>query len=504
MEFMALNQGSKTKLCEKDCVHLSLGWRQGEQPTREQMEDAARGALAALGMANARAIFVCHNDEQYPHLHVVASKINPETGRAYDLKGDHLKLSTWAEKYERDFSGGIICTRREETNQLRSAVDRRDAAAVLALMVQQRATFTAKDLDRALGKQIRQPLQRAQFGNDVLALADVVRLTDPARPEAVRYTTRTVLEAEGQVLRAANVLAAADRHAVSANIRRTVLSSPEFAGMTREQAAAFRHSIEAGGLALIDGQAGTGKSYTVNAIRQAYERAGHAVIGLGPTNAVASDMRDSGFHRAATIHSELFRLKNGRTLWDSRTAIILDEAAMIDTALLAQLVHRAAEAGAKLVMLGDDRQLSSIDRGGMFGVLKGRYGAAELTQVRRQHKNDDRRAAELMAEGNFATALGMYDTKGAIHWERSQDDAREALIEQWAKGHQGRPVKVALRVRLHQRRCQPAQRRLAGSPTRARRAVGSGITLYHQAWPGRLLDRRPHPDHRYRQGTRPV
>ena len=37
-------------------------------------------------------------------------------------------------------------------------------------------------------------------------------------------------------------------------------------------------------------------------------------------------------------------------------------------------------AGAKLILVGDDRQLSSIDRGGMFGALKDRYGAAALTE----------------------------------------------------------------------------------------------------------------------------
>jgi hypothetical protein len=155
MEFDALNQTSPTKRCEKDCVHLSLGWRPGEQPTREQMEAAAHGALKALGMGNCKAIFVAHNDEDYTHLHIVASKLNPETGRAYDLKQSFLKLSRWAEQYERDFSHGIVCTRREEANLLRDAIGKRDAAGVLELLTEQRSTFTGKDLERVLSKQIR-------------------------------------------------------------------------------------------------------------------------------------------------------------------------------------------------------------------------------------------------------------------------------------------------------------------------------------------------------------
>jgi ATP-dependent exoDNAse (exonuclease V) alpha subunit len=441
MEFTALNQTSRTKQCVKDCVHLSLGWRPGEEPTREQMELAAHQALAALGMANARALFVAHRDEPYAHLHIVASKINPETGLAYDLKGSYLKLSAWAEKYERDYSGGIICTRREEANQIREAIANRDARAVLELMTQQRATFKGRDLERVLSKQIKSQFERTQFAETILTHPDAVRLADEANGQTTRYSTRAVLEAEGQVLRAADALARAGRHEVDLAEIRAVLNLPEFANVSREQVEAMRHATRAGGLALIDGQAGTGKSYTIDAIRKMYLLEGYDVIGLAPTNAVAEDMRANGFDHSATIHSELFKLNNDRTSWNDKTAIILDEAAMIDTKLMAQLTAHANEAGSKLIMVGDDRQLSSIDRGGMFGVLKDEHGAAELAQVRRQNKDDDKRAAELMAEGNFHTALAMYDKKEAIHWTQNQDEAREALVEQWKKDSAANPDK---------------------------------------------------------------
>jgi Ti-type conjugative transfer relaxase TraA len=439
MEFTALNQSSRTKPCIKDCVHLSLGWRPGERPTRKEMEHAAHAALAAIGMGNARALFVAHADEPYAHLHIIASKIDPTTGRAYDLKGNFLKLSQWAESYERQFSGGVVITRRAESNQMREAIERRDPAAVLELMTQQRATFRPKDLDRELAKQIRAPAERARFADRILSRHEVVRLADsPGGPET-RYTTRAVLNAEGKVLRAATNLAGRSGHQ-AASIR-VILGKPAFAGMSPEQAAAVRHATDGKGLALIDGQAGTGKSFTVDAIRQIYERDGRQVIGLAPTNAVAQDMQASGFRHASTLHSELFRLNSGRTAWNDRTVVILDEAAMIDTKLMSQLAGHAERAGAKLIMVGDDRQLSSIDRGGMFGVLKDRYGAAELAQVRRQSKNDDRRAAELMAEGNFHSALGMYDQKGAIHWTATQDQAAAALVDQWAKDSAADPSK---------------------------------------------------------------
>src|SRR3954454_2443574 len=167
MEFDALHQTSRTRQCEQDCVHISLAWRPGEKPTREQMEAAAHGALAGLGMDNAKAIFVAHNDEDYAHVHIVASKINPDTGCAYDLAASWRKLSTWAEGYERE-NGGIINTRREVANELRTAIADRDASAVLDAMTKQRSTFTAKQLENALGKELKNQTERAEFTDKIL------------------------------------------------------------------------------------------------------------------------------------------------------------------------------------------------------------------------------------------------------------------------------------------------------------------------------------------------
>ena len=123
------------------------------------------------------------------------------------------------------------------------------------------------------------------------------------------------------------------------------------------------------------------------------------MIGLGPTNAVAQDLKDNGFARARTLHSELFSIEKGRSQWDRHTVVILDEAAMIDTRNLARIAEHARGAGAKLILIGDDRQLSSIERGGMFAVLKDALG---------------RRRTQRSA----ATAYGGGSPRGAVSWPR--------------------------------------------------------------------------------------
>jgi Ti-type conjugative transfer relaxase TraA len=438
MEFDALNQDSPTRKCEKDCVHLTLAWKPGEKPTREEMEAAAKGALKSIGMENAKALYAAHNDEGYSHIHIVASKINPDTGRAYDLKGNYLQLSKWAEGYEREH-GGVVCLRREGANELRDAITARDPEKVLESMTQQRATFTASDLERALAKQIKSEFARVQFGEEVLQQREVVRLTEREGGPVTRYSTRTVLESEQNVLRDAEGLAGGSWHGITDYHRAAALD--RFSSIRQDQRAAFEHATKTEGITLIDGQAGTGKSFTIGAIRSAYEDAGYHVIGLAPTNSVAQDMARDGFKKAATVHSEVFALNNQRTHWDRWTVVIVDEAAMLDTKMMSAVVTNAYDAGAKVILVGDDRQLSSIERGGMFGALKDQYGAAALTEVTRQYKQDDRRAASMMAEGNFADAVAIYQKKGAISWSRTQEEARARLVEKWAANTSAAPEK---------------------------------------------------------------
>ena len=448
MEYDALHrQSSKTRRIELDCVHITLSWRPDEKPSKDEMIAAAKGALAALGMEKARAIFTSHTDEKYAHVHIVASKINPETGLAFDQKENFLKLSKWAQQHEAEH-GGIISIARARANELRDAIEARHPKAVLESLTARTPTFTERQLDNALAKKIKDVDERAQFRDAILSLPELVRLKDPEQP---RHTTRAVLEDEQMLLNAATTLAGANHRIAERHIK-AVLRSDRFRqrrdaegklerGITDEQLNAVRHASGSAGIVLISGQAGTGKSFTVDAVRRVHELAGYKVIGLAPTNAVTRDMRAGGFASARTVHSQLMALNNHRQSWDRRTAVIVDEAAMLDTKLMTMLATHAREAGAKLILVGHDKQLGSITRGGMFSVLTERFGQAELTEVIRQFKADERRASELMAEGNFLDALGIYNKAKAIHWNRTQEDARAALVIRWAEDSAAAPEK---------------------------------------------------------------
>ena len=316
----------------------------------------------------------------------------------------------------------------------------RDPAQVLAALTRNNATFTERELDRYLQKHLgigpdgtpdaAQVQDIADAKRAVLGHKEVLALHDRETGEAAgRFTTGTVREQERAALSDGAAVAGAGRHrGVIARHQEATLASRT---LRDDQRAAFGHAVSAGGLKLIEGRAGTGKSYTLAAVRAAHEAAGYRVVGLAPTNAVAQDLKGDGFREAGTVHSALFQIKNGRTAWDRRTVVVVDEAAMLDSRVTGELLAEAKRAGAKVVLAGDDRQLASIERGGLFAELRQRHGAAEITEVTRQRVGWQRQAARDLAEGRFDSAVQAFDKHGAITWTGDGEAARAALVARW-------------------------------------------------------------------------
>ena len=104
----------------KPVVHYTLSWAKDESPDRAEMNRAADQTLKALGLERHQALIVAHRDTDHPHLHVVANRVDPETGKAAKLGNDRLKLANWAERWERD-RGGIKCPERVTNREKREA-----------------------------------------------------------------------------------------------------------------------------------------------------------------------------------------------------------------------------------------------------------------------------------------------------------------------------------------------------------------------------------------------
>ena len=308
-------------------------------------------------------------------------------------------------------------------------------------ITERRATFTRADLNRHLTEFLPDVKARTAFLDEVLAREAVVPLRETEQAPVSRYTTRAVLDGEGRIIASAARMEKGNRHGVSAaGIAAALDTTPQ---LDREQRNALHHATQSNGIALIQGQAGTGKSTVLGVIRDAYEADGYTVIGLAPTHTVKEDMKHGGFSRADTLQAELMRQSSVRgSNWNNRTVIILDEASMASSKQLAALLTKAEAAGAKPIICYDNQQFQSIDRGGMLPVLEREHEPARLTTIYRAKRGEDKAAFQAMHSGDFRSALETFDKRGAIHWGKTGENSIDQLVAHWAAATQANPTNM--------------------------------------------------------------
>jgi len=132
---------------------------------------------------------------------------------------------------------------------------------------------------------------------------------------------------------------------------------------------------------------------------------------------------------------------------DARTVLVIDEAGMIGTRQLAELLDHADRTEAKVVLVGDHRQLPEIEAGGVFRGLVARGHAFALEENRRQEQQWEREALDLLREGRAGEALATYQQHGRIHTADTAADVRGQLVaDWWTSRERGEPgVMLALR-----------------------------------------------------------
>jgi hypothetical protein len=192
----------------------------------------------------------------------------------------------------------------------------------------------------------------------------------------------------------------------------------------------------ADGVAVVVGRAGSGKTWTLGLTREAFELAGYQVHGTAPTGIATVGLAEEGFTEARTVDRLLLDLQHRRIELDERAVLVVDEAAMVATRKLAPLLAHANRAGAKVVLVGDDRQFASIQAGGGFRALRLRLGASELTANRRQVEEWEQRAIDDVRAGNLEQAIAAYAEHDRIRAFEARDDRDRALVSDWWQAHQ--------------------------------------------------------------------
>ncbi|ODU49873.1 MAG: hypothetical protein ABS92_04780 [Thiobacillus sp. SCN 63-374] len=340
-----------------------------------------------------------------------------------------------------------------------------DLAAILSEVTQQASTVTPMQLTNAVavamqGKGDADAIDKAL--RDLQKHPDLIRL-DADKPyklrrgdeTEIRYTTREMLEIEQGILDKSEARQAEKTHQV--DTANAIKARPT---ITAEQKAALKHVCEApGAVKIVEGMAGTGKSYMLGAARESWEAAGYEVIGAALAGKAAAGLQDGAGITSQTGHSLLFQLDSGDRTLTRKSILVIDEAGMMGSRQLARLLDHAHKAGAKVVLVGDSQQLQPIDAGGAYRLLSERLGAARLENIVRQ-KNaatviQDRQIVKQFAAGQAGEALSAMRERGLLKSTETRAQAMQEMFRDWAQARD--PSKPGESLMLAATRAEVAQ-----------------------------------------------
>ncbi|WP_370325523.1 MobF family relaxase [Euzebya sp.] len=198
-------------------------------------------------------------------------------------------------------------------------------------------------------------------------------------------------------------------------------------GLGHDQVAAIAKVGTSGRLVdVLVGPAGAGKTTTMRALRTAWEYlyGPGTVVGLAPSAAAAEVLGADLEIDTETTAKWLHEFAAGRVALRAGQLLIVDEASLAGTHTLHRLATATADAGAKLLLVGDPAQLAAVDAGGAFRLLAtDRDDIAELTDVRRFHHDWEKHASMQLRDGNSAV-LDTYAAHG-----RLRDGDTEAMLD---------------------------------------------------------------------------
>ena len=291
------------------------------------------------------------------------------------------------------------------------------ARLVAAAAGLEKAAFTRADLIEVVAAQIpvdMDALPRMIAENAVDQIG--VRLSGPRlahqREGSQRFTLSEFLAEEAALL---ELVDAADPRAPM-----WIRDNRYAEGLSADQARAVRVIAETEQLICpLSAPAGAGKTTSMRALRTlSKQRHGTKVVVIAPTGrAVDVAVREGAGDTGYTVAKALKSLQDGSLTLDRSDLVVVDEAAMIGTPHLHQLLQATTAANCKTVLVGDAHQLAPVKaRGGMFAQLCADLPWTQrLSEVWRMHDPAERSASLALRDG------GPAPTRRAITWYRTHD-----------------------------------------------------------------------------------
>ena len=176
------------------------------------------------------------------------------------------------------------------------------------------------------------------------------------------------------------------------------------------------------------GSAGVGKTYALNEVRAVAQSQGYRVQGFAPSAEAAHTLNEALKINTSTVAGLLVspQQEPEPSLW------IIDEAGLLSMKDAHALLQRARKENARVLLVGDTKQLSAVEAGNPFKSLQaGGITFARLDNSLRQKTEQLRVAVRLIAEGKVARGINVLEQAGCLQIEADADNQINQMVSDY-------------------------------------------------------------------------
>ncbi|MCX7322422.1 MAG: relaxase domain-containing protein [Hyphomicrobiales bacterium] len=328
------------------------------------------------------------------------------------------------------------------------------------LLTEHEATFSRVDVIRAVATAHvgteADPAHLMQRVDQLIASGQIVEIRQDQLGEPV-YSTPEMIRLEREVIDLARGLANRSWHGPDlAKLK----DKSSVAGLSSDQFAAVSTLAEGRALSLLEGKAGTAKTFSLKPLVVQLKEDGHRVIAAAASWRTAEMLAGELQVEARAIDSWLAIARTGGRFLDPNTVLIVDEVGLLGArathAILKEASRDAATrestpagliAGqAKLVLSGDSSQLKPIAASAGIELVRFATEGTVLQKIVRQRDPKMRRAVEHLAYRRVDAAFKILEAQNCIVETEGQKPTIQTAVDRWFAARQERPDKDHLLI----------------------------------------------------------
>lgn len=260
------------------------------------------------------------------------------------------------------------------------------------------------------------------------------------------FTTQEMIDIDQSMIDKAGELKTADTHKIDISVvdkHKSAFEAKKGFSLTNDQIQSLSAATIGSDFVIIEGHAGTGKTTAIEVAANAWIESGFNVRGCAPTGKATEGLEEAGIE-SETIAKLLLQNRgwyDDKEQWHdaqkpitNKDIIVVDEAGIVGSRDMEALLNAAHEAGAKVVLMGDRRQLQSVAAGGAMGALVKKYEVdASLVTVQRQKNEEVKSVVAAARVGDASMSLDILNEKGNLALVDDKIDGVDAVIGAWKK-----------------------------------------------------------------------